>query len=111
MGAHADRHGLDLMTSEIIHARISDDLIESARAIHGRVLSLDTHVDFEPADLIGECNYLQRLETQLNLPNMIDGGLDALFFSIYVGQSREARHPDAFTAAGYERAYRAAVEK
>ena len=99
------------MISEISYVRISDDLIEKARAIHGRVLTLDTHIDFEPADLIGERNYMQRVETQLNLPNMIDGGLDALFFSIYVGQSREARHPDAFTAAGYERAYRAALEK
>jgi membrane dipeptidase len=75
------------------------------------VLSLDTHIDFAPGDLVGECNYTQRLETQFNLPNMIDGGLAALFFSIYVGQSRAAQHLDAFLPAGYQRAYRAAVEK
>lgn len=100
-----------VVNGEKSHTPISDALIEKARAIHGRVLSLDTHIDFAPADLVGERNYTQRLETQLNLPNMIDGGLAALFFSIYVGQTREGRHPDAFTAAGYERAYRAAVEK
>ncbi len=86
-------------------------LIKRARAIHEKVINLDTHIDFAPADLTGERNYTQRLETQFNLPNMIDGGLDALFFSIYVGQTREAQNPDAFTSAGYERAYKLAVEK
>ena len=86
-------------------------LMSRARAIHEKVINLDTHIDFEPANLTGERNYTQRLETQFNLPNMIDGGLDALFFSIYVGQTREAQNPDAFTSAGYERAYKLAVEK
>jgi membrane dipeptidase len=75
------------------------------------VITLDTHIDFAPADLVSERNYTQRLETQFNLPKMIDGGLDALFFSIYVGQTREAQNPDAFKPAGYERAYKAAIEK
>ena len=86
-------------------------LVKKARAIHEKVITLDTHIDFSPGDLVGERNYTQRLETQFNLPNMIDGGLDALFFSIYVGQTREAQNPDAFQAAGYERAYKAAIEK
>jgi membrane dipeptidase len=90
---------------------VENGLTIKARAIHDRVLVLDSHIDFEPEDLTGERNYTQCLETQFNLPNMIDGGLDALFFVIYVGQTREAQNPDAFKAAGYERAYNAAVEK
>jgi membrane dipeptidase len=86
-------------------------LVKKARAIHEKVITLDTHIDFLPGDLVGERNYTQRLETQFNLPNMIDGGLDALFFSIYVGQTREAQNPDAFKPAGYEHAYKLAVEK
>jgi membrane dipeptidase len=86
-------------------------LVKKARAIHEKVITLDTHIDFSPGDLVGKRNYTQRLETQFNLPNMIDGGLDALFFSIYVGQTREAQNPDAFKPAGYERAYKLAVEK
>ncbi len=86
-------------------------LIQRARAIHQKVIVLDTHVDFVAARLIGEPNYTERLDTQFNLPNMIDGGLDAVFFSIYVGQTREAQNPDAFAPAGYDRAYRLAVEK
>jgi membrane dipeptidase len=88
-----------------------DALVKKARAIHEKVITLDTHIDFLPADLVGERNYTQRLDTQFNLPNMIDGGLDALFFSIYVRQAREAQDADAFKPAGYERAYKLAVEK
>ncbi len=85
--------------------------MKRAREIHERVLTIDTHVDFSPANFTTERNYTQRLDTQLNLPKMIDGGLDAVFFSIYVGQTREAQNPDAFKPAGYERAYKAAIEK
>ena len=88
-----------------------DALVKRARAIHEKVITLDTHIDFLPGDLVGKPNYTERLDTQFNLPNMIDGGLDALFFSIYVGQTREAQNPDAFKPEGYERAYKLAVEK
>ncbi|HSE88950.1 MAG TPA: dipeptidase [Candidatus Binatia bacterium] len=86
-------------------------MVERARAIHEKVITLDTHIDFSPGDLAGERNYTQRLETQFNLPKMIEGGLDALFFSIYVGQTREVQNPDALQPTGYERAYKAAIEK
>jgi len=85
--------------------------MDEARAIHEKVITLDTHIDFEPANLTGERNYTERLDTQFNLPKMIEGGLDALFFIIFVNQTRETQNPDAFRAAGYERAYAAAVAK
>jgi membrane dipeptidase len=88
-----------------------DPVIEKAKHIHERVITLDTHIDFAPANLVGERNYTERLDTQFDLPKMIAGGLDGLFFSIYVGQTRETQNPDALKAAGYERAYKAAVEK
>jgi membrane dipeptidase len=86
-------------------------LLKQARAIHERVITLDTHIDFAPADLVGEQNYTQRLDTQFNLPNMIDGGLDGLFFVVYVGQTRETQNPEALKSAGFERAYKSAIEK
>ena len=86
-------------------------LLKQARAIHEKIITLDTHVDFSPGDLAGERNYTQRLETQFNLPKMNDGGLNALFFVVYVGQTRETQNPDALKPAGYERAYNAAIEK
>src|SRR5919108_5371965 len=88
-----------------------ESLIEKARVLHEKIITLDTHIDFLPTNLVGKQNYTQRLETQFNLPNMIDGGLDALFFSIYVGQTREAQNPQALAPAGYESAYKLAVEK
>jgi len=87
------------------------DLLQHARAIHERVLTLDSHIDFAPADLVSERNYTQRLETQFNLPNMHDGGLDGLFFSIFVAQTRETQNTEALKAPGFERAYNRAIEK
>jgi membrane dipeptidase len=86
-------------------------LIQEARAIHDRIITLDTHIDFAPANLAGERNYTERLETQFNLPKMIEGGLDALFLVVYVGQTREAQNPEALKPAGFGRAYKLAVEK
>jgi membrane dipeptidase len=81
------------------------ELIARARAIHERVITLDTHVDINPANFTRERNYTQRLETQVNLPKMEEGGLDAVFFIVYVGQRQD------FTPEGYARAYAAAIEK
>jgi len=80
------------------------DVIARARAIHDRIIALDTHDDIDPRNFTTECNYTMRLTTQVNLPKMKEGGLDASFFIVYVGQGE-------LTPAGYARAYRAAVEK
>ena len=79
-----------------------------ARGIHERVMTLDTHDDISPANFTAECNYTMDLGNQVNLPKMIKGGLDASFFIVYVGQSTA---DDAFTPAGYDRAYKSAIEK
>jgi membrane dipeptidase len=81
------------------------ELVARARAIHERVIALDTHDDINPANFTADRNYTQRLETQVNLPKMEAGGLDAAFFIVYVGQR------DDFTPEGYRRAYDAAIEK
>src|SRR5690348_5789046 len=88
-----------------------DTIVKHARAIHERVLTLDSHIDFAPADLISERNYTQRLDTQFNLPKMIEGGLDGLFFIIFVAQTRESQNAEALKAPGYDRAYQRALEK
>ena len=88
-----------------------DALIKKARAIHDKAITLDTHVDINPSGFTAERNYTQRLETQVNLPKMVEGGLDAVFLIVYVGQPSLQSTPDAFEPAGYERAYKAAIEK
>ena len=81
-----------------------DALVKKAHAIHDKVIALDTHDDISPTDFTAERNYTQRLDTQVNLPKMVDGGLDASFFVVYVGQG-------LLTPEGYESAYKQAIEK
>ena len=84
--------------------RAQQDLTARARAIHDRVIALDTHNDIDPKTFTADCNYTMRLTTQVNLPKMKEGGLDVSFFIAYVGQGD-------LTPAGYETAYRAAIAK
>jgi membrane dipeptidase len=79
-------------------------LIQKARAIHDRVIALDTHDDINPENFTRQKNYTQRLDTQVNLPKMKEGGLDASFFIVYVGQG-------PLTQEGYDSAYKQAVAK
>jgi len=79
-------------------------LVARARAIHERVITLDTHNDIEPSHFTAGCNYTQRLTTQVNLPKMRDGGLDVSFMIAYVGQG-------PLTDEGYANAYRQIVAK
>ena len=86
---------------------LADSALDArARAIHDRVLTLDTHVDISPANFqAGQPNYAQRLpRTQVDLAKMQAGGLDAAFLIVYVGQG-------ALTDSGYAGAYAQAMEK
>ena len=90
-------------------SRSADDpaTIARARAIHDRVMTLDTHVDISPANFRADTlNYSQRLpRTQVDLVKMEEGGLDAAFLIVYVGQS--PRLDDA----GFAGAKASALEK
>ncbi|MDP2318213.1 MAG: dipeptidase [Acidobacteriota bacterium] len=79
-------------------------LVAKAKAIHERVITLDTHADINPNNFTRQVNYTQRLETQVNLPKMVEGGLDVAFFIVYVGQG-------PLTPEGYDGAYKQAVAK
>jgi len=82
-------------------------MITRARAIHERVLTIDTHVDIAPANFRADTlNYATRLpRTQVDLVKMEEGGLDAAFLIVYVGQT-----PD-LDSAGFARANAQALEK
>ncbi len=83
-------------------------LVARARAIHDRVITLDTHDDISANNFQWSRNYTQDLGNQVNLPKMKAGGLDVAFLIVYVGQNQG---PDAFTAEGFQRAYDQAIEK
>ncbi|MDG2320426.1 MAG: dipeptidase [Rhodospirillaceae bacterium] len=80
-------------------AETSEDMIARARGIHDRVISVDTHVDIPP-------NFATRAYDpmkpgprgqQVHIPTMIEGGLDATFIIVFVGQGPR-------TESGYAKA-------
>ncbi|MCX6612889.1 MAG: dipeptidase [Acidobacteria bacterium] len=79
-------------------------LVTKAKGIHDRVLKLDTHNDIDPSNFTADCNYLKRLNTQVNLPKMVQGDMDVAFLIVYVGQGLP-------TEDEYDNAYKQAIEK
>lgn len=63
-----------------------EQLARRARGIHERVITLDTHNDFSTSNFTEERNYTMDLDTQVNIPKMIEGGLDVTWLVVYVGQ-------------------------
>jgi membrane dipeptidase len=78
---------------------IEPPLLERAKAIHAKAISIDTHIDINPGNFTPEKSYADRLDSQVNLVKMEEGGLDAVFLVAYVGQV-----PD-FTPEGFARAH------
>ena len=81
-----------------------EQLIDRARGIHDRVITLDTHADINVANFTEERNYTMDLPTQVTLPKMEEGGLDVAWFVVFVGQG-------PLTEAGYAEAYQFAMDK
>ncbi|WP_298901930.1 dipeptidase [uncultured Psychroserpens sp.] len=79
-------------------------LIERAKAIHERVITLDTHCDINIKNFTDSINYTHNLESQVNLPKMKAGGLDVAWFIVYTGQ-------DTLSTEGYQKAYDNAMSK
>lgn len=82
----------------------TETLEERARKIHDSVITIDTHNDINVKNFTDSINYTQRLETQVNLPKMEEGGLDVSWLIVYTGQ-------DSLTANGYEKAKVNAMSK
>lgn len=80
------------------------NLVQKAKDIHERVMTLDTHVDINVSNFTDSINYTQKLKNQVNLPNMEKGGLDVAFFIVYTGQGE-------LNEDGYAKAYKNAMSK
>jgi membrane dipeptidase len=81
-----------------------DELIAKARDIHDRVLTIDTHDDIPFNFATEAADPGERGNRQVDLPKMKEGGLDAGFFIVYVGQTER-------TADNYEKAKADAMTK
>lgn len=96
-GGADDAPAADAMETE-------EALIERARGIHDRVITLDTHVDINADNFTEEQNYTSDLPTQVDLPTMEEGGLDVAWLIVYTGQGE-------LNEAGYAAAYENAMDK
>jgi len=72
--------------------------------IHSEAITIDTHNDINTTNFTDSINYTQRLDTQVNLPKMNEGGLDVSWLIVYTGQGE-------LTEAGYEKAKTNALDK
>ena len=74
-----------------------ESLEQKAKRIHEQTITIDTHNDINVNNFTDSINYTQRLETQVNLPKMKEGGLDVTWLIVYTGQ-------DSLTEKGYAQA-------
>ena len=79
-------------------------LEEEARAIHDRLLTIDTHIDTGPGFATAALDPGRMTRAQVDLPGMRIGGLDAGFFIVYTAQG-------ALNAEGFANARQAAEDK
>ena len=81
-----------------------NNMRERALKIHESVITIDTHNDINVANFTADKNYTQDLDTQVNLPKMIAGGLDVSWLIVYTGQGD-------LDKKGYKKAYDNAISK
>lgn len=84
--------------------KIEESTLEKAHRIHDDVITIDTHNDINVKNFSDSVNYSQRLDTQVNLPKMKEGGLDVTWLIVYTGQ-------DTLTDDGYAKAKKNAIQK
>ena len=69
----------------------------NAEQIHNNVITIDTHDDIDVTNFTDSLNYTSDTDTQINLPKMMEGGLDVSWFIVYTGQGD-------LTPEGYKKA-------
>lgn len=80
------------------------DLIQKAKRIHDKVITIDTHNDINIKNFTANRNYTADLPTQVNLPKMEKGGIDVSWLIVYTGQGD-------LNKEGYAAAYENAIQK
>ncbi|WP_010229477.1 dipeptidase [Gillisia marina] len=92
------------ITSFYSQNKEQSELWKKAKAIHEKVITIDTHDDININNFTANRNYTKDLNTQVNLPKMMDGCLDVAWFIVYTGQGE-------LNESGYAAAYKNAISK
>ena len=61
-------------------------LLTSCNSPSNPIITIDTHDDINVANFTDSLNYTMNTDSQVNLPNMIAGGLDVAWFVVYTAQ-------------------------
>ena len=61
-----------------------DEIIveKNTMEIHNEIITLDTHCDINLRNFTDQNNYTVNTDSQVNLPKMIEGGLDVALFIV-----------------------------
>ena len=68
------------------------------------IITIDTHIDINVENFTDSLNYTMNTDTQFNLPNMSEGGLDVAWLVVYTAQGE-------LNEEGYKAAYNNAISK
>ncbi len=74
------------------------ELVQKAKTIHEKIMSIDSHNDINTSNFTNSLNYTTNLNTQVNLPKMEEGSLDVSWLIVYTGQGE-------LSARGYKSAH------
>tara|TARA_Y100001970_G_C14104189_1_gene787153 strand:- start:212 stop:1279 length:1068 start_codon:yes stop_codon:yes gene_type:complete len=84
---------------------ISTILLMSCTDINNSsIITIDTHIDINVENFTDSLNYTMNTDTQFNLPNMSEGGLDVAWLVVYTAQG-------GLNEEGYKAAYNNAISK
>ncbi len=84
-------NGKDESMNKLLEFFINEaKLYKTAKDIHSRVISVDTHTD-APLDFADGMQLGKRWSNRVNVPKMQEGLLDSQFFAAYVGSDRKVK--------------------
>ena len=92
------------MKKNLLFAIITTSLIIGCNNPEDPIITIDTHIDINVKNFTDSLNYTMDTDTQFNLPNMMEGGLDVAWLVVYTAQGE-------LNEDGYEAAYENAISK
>ena len=92
------------MKKNLLFAIITTNLIIGCNNPVDPIITIDTHIDINVKNFTDSLNYTMDTDTQFNLPNMMEGGLDVAWLVVYTAQGE-------LNEDGYEAAYKNAISK
>ena len=92
------------MKKNLLFALITTTLIIGCKNPVDPIITIDTHIDINVKNFTDSLNYTMNTDTQFNLPNMMEGGLDVAWLVVYTAQGE-------LNEEGYEAAYENAISK